>query len=110
MYGVTGCLSLEERVGDGSCLVLHTAVPPSVRRLIARAAASKGTVSWTGPAWLDVIQADTGGPSYQAIGVDRHGDDIYFAIVVTASNEAGHSKFIIADAGTWCYDTACVGP
>jgi hypothetical protein len=81
-----------------------------VRKLIARAPASDGKVSWTGPAWLDVISTDTGGPRYQAIGVDRHGDDIYFAIVVTASNEEGNSKFIIADAGTWCYDTGCEGP
>jgi len=110
VYGVTGCLSIKEEAGDGSCLVLDTVVPTSVRKFIARAAASKGTLSWTRPAWLDVIESDTGGPRHQAIGVDRHGDDIYFAIVVTASNEAGQSKFIIADAGTWCYDTGCVGP
>jgi len=36
-------------------------------------------------------------------------DAIYFAIVVTASNEAGQSKFVIADVGSWCYDTACAG-
>lgn len=99
-----------ERAGDGSCLVLDTPVPPSVRKLIAQAQASDGMVSWTGPAWLDVTQRDTGGPTYQAIGVDRHGDDIFFAIVVRASNEVGNSKFIIADAGTWCYDTGCEGP
>jgi hypothetical protein len=110
VYGVIGCLSRTERAGDGSCLVVGTAVPTSARKLIARVPASKGTVSWTGPAWLDVIDTDTGGPRNQAIGVDRHGDDIYFAIVVSASNEAGHSKFVIADAGTWCYDTGCVGP
>jgi hypothetical protein len=110
VYGVTGCLSATERAGDGSCLVRNTKVPASVRKLIARVPASDGTVSWTGPAWLDVIDTDVGGPRYQAIGVDRHGDDIYFAIIVTASNEAGHSKFIIADAGTWCYDTGCEGP
>jgi hypothetical protein len=110
VYGVTGCLSLIERAGEGSCLVRNTAVPPSVRKLIAQAPASSGSVSWTGPAWLDVIQQDTGGPSYQAIGVDRRGDDIFFAIIVAASNEVGHSKFIIADAGTWCYDTGCEGP
>ena len=110
VYGVTGCLSLKERAGDGSCLLLHTAVPPSVRQLIARAPASKGTVSWTGPAWLDNVQVDTGGPPYRAFGVDRRGDDLYFAIVVAAYNEVGHSKFIIADAGTWCYDTGCEGP
>ena len=110
VYGVTRCLSLTERAGEGSCLVRNTAVPPSARTLIARASASDGTVSWTGPAWLDVISSDTGGPRSQAIGVDRHDNDIYFAIVVAATNEVGHSKFIIADAGTWCFDTGCVGP
>jgi hypothetical protein len=67
-------------------------------------------VSWARPAWLDNVDVDTGGPRSQAIGVDRNGDDIYFAIVVTASNEAGQSKFVIADAGSWCYDTGCAGP
>ncbi|HET9083214.1 MAG TPA: hypothetical protein VFN41_02335, partial [Candidatus Limnocylindrales bacterium] len=110
VYGITGCLSMREQAGDGSCLVLHTAVPAATRQLIARAPASKGTISWTRPAWLDVLQSDTGGPYYRAIGVDRRGDDVYFAIVVAAYNETGHSKFIIADAGTWCYDTGCAGP
>jgi len=110
VYGVTGCLSAGERAGDGSCLVVDTAVPPDARILITRAPASTGTISWTGPAWRDVISADTGGPAYRTIGVDRHGDDIYFAIVLTASNQVGHSKFVIADAGTWCYDTGCEGP
>lgn len=110
VYGVTGCLSAKERSGAGACLVLHTAVPASTRQLIARAPASAGTISWTRPAWLDVIDADTGGPAYWVIGVDRHGDNIYFAIVVAAYNDVGHSKFIIADAGTWCYDTGCGAP
>jgi hypothetical protein len=101
---------MQERPGDGSCLVLDTSVPASVRKLIARVPASNGSVSWIGPAWLDVIEMDTGGPRHEAIGVDRHGEDIYFAIVVTASNKVGRSRFIIADAGTWCYDTGCVGP
>jgi len=110
VYGVIGCLSAGDRAGEGSCLVRDTAVPPASRKLIARVPASDGTVSWTGPAWRDLVDADTGGPDYRAIGVDRHGDDLFFAIVVTASNEAGHSRFIIADAGTWCYDTGCAGP
>ena len=110
VYGVTGCLSQTKRAGDGSCLVVGTVVPTTNRKLIAQAPASKGTVSWTGPAWLDVIDSGTGEPRSQAMGVDRHGDDIYFAIIVSASNEAGHSKFVIADAGTWCYDTGCEGP
>jgi hypothetical protein len=110
IYGVTECLSMTERAASGSCLVLHTALPASTRKLIARVPASKGTVSWTGPAWLDNVEADTGGPAYRAFGVDRHGDDLYFAIVAAAYNEVGHSKFVIADAGTWCYDTGCEGP
>jgi hypothetical protein len=110
VYGVTGCLSLTDDALSGSCLALHTALPASTRKLIARVPASKGTVSWTGPAWLDVGQVDTGGPDFRAFGVDRHGDDIYFAIVLATYNEVGHSKFIIADAGTWCYETGCEGP
>jgi hypothetical protein len=110
VYGVTRCLSQTKRAGDGSCLVVGAAVPTSARKLIARVPASKGMVSWTGPAWQDVIDTGTGAPRNQAIGVDRHEDAIYFAIIVSASNEAGHSKFVIADAGTWCYDTGCEGP
>ena len=45
VYGVTECLSMTERAGSGSCLVLHTALPASTRKLIARVTASKGTVS-----------------------------------------------------------------
>src|SRR4029453_5423117 len=110
VYGVNGCLSRREGADDGSCLVPDTPVPASARKLIARAPVANGAVSWTGPAWLDVIDADTGAPRSQAIGVDRHGDDIYFAIIVASSNEAGGSKFVMADAGSWCYDTGCEGP
>ena len=109
VYGVTGCLSLTERQGDGSCLVKHTLVPASARKLIAKAPASKGKIVWNGPSWRDLVQGDTGGTAYTAYGVDRHGDDIYFAIVLAAYNAAGHSKFVIADAGQWCYDTGCDG-
>ena len=81
-----------------------------MRKLIAKVPASDGTVSWTGPPWQDVIESNTGSAAFTAIGVDHHDDDTYFAIVVAAYNDAGHSKFIIADAGTWCYDTGCEGP
>jgi hypothetical protein len=67
-------------------------------------------VSWTGPAWLDNVERDTSEPTRRAFGVDRHGDDLYFAIVVAASNAAGQSEDVIADAGGWCYDTGCEGP
>jgi hypothetical protein len=110
VYGATGCLLRAERPGNGPCLEPNTAVPPSSRELIARVPAANGIVSWTGPAWLDNVDVDTGGPRSQAIGVDRHGDDIYFAIVVSASDKAGQSKFVTADVGSWCYDTGCAGP
>src|SRR6187551_1694740 len=66
-YGVTGCLSRTEDAGDGSCLEPDTPVPPSARKLIARVPAENGFVSWTGPAWLDVIDTAIGGPRSQAI-------------------------------------------
>jgi len=110
VYGVTVCLSATPDPGSGSCLVADTSVPADVRKLIAKVPASDGTVSWTGPAWQDVIDSDTGGAAFTAIGVDHRDDDIYFAIVVAAYNNAGTSKFVIADAGTWCYDTGCEGP
>ncbi len=110
VYGVTDCLSLTERPGDGSCLVKRTSVPVAARKLIAKAPASKGKIIWEGPAWRNLmVQADPGGPRDQRYAVDRHGDETYFAIVVSAYNAAGHSRFIIADAGTWCYDTGCKG-
>jgi hypothetical protein len=109
VYGVTGCLSLTERPGDGSCLVKHTSVPVSARRLIAKAPASEGKIVWKGPAWRALIfQSETDGPTYQ-YAVDSNGVETYFAIVVAAYNSAGNSKFVIADAGTWCYQTGCEG-
>ena len=110
VYGVTVCLSATPDAGSGTCLVVDTSVPADVRKLIAKVPASDGTVSWTGPPWQDVIESNTGSAAFTAIGVDHHDDDTYFAIVVAAYNDAGHSKFIIADAGTWCYDTGCEGP
>jgi hypothetical protein len=113
VYGVTGCLSATEsaieRTGGGSCLIEGTAVPASMRVLIAKAPAADGGVSWTRPALAGVIPVETGGRAFDAIGVDRLGDDVFSAIVVAAYNSTGHSKFIIADAGTWCYGPGC-GP
>jgi hypothetical protein len=110
VYGVTVCLSATPEAGNGSCLVADTSVPADVRKLIAKVPASDGTISWTGPPWQDVIDTNTGGPAFTAIGVNHLDHDTYFAIVVAAYNDAGHSKFIVADAGTWCYDTGCEGP
>ena len=111
VYGITECLPAGMDDGTlvaGSCLIRHQALWPQILKLIAKAPASNGRVSWTGPAWQDNVQ--TNEPQFRAYGVDRHDDDIYFAIVLAAYNAAGHSKFIIADAGTWCYKAGCVGP
>lgn len=110
IFGVTGCLSAGEVAGDGSCLVVNTPLPEGSLELIAKTAGSRGRVSWTRPAWQELISGDTGGPAFWAFGVDGDGNDIYYAIVAAAYNSAGHSKFVIVDAGTWCYDTGCEGP
>ncbi len=47
---------------------------------------------------------------WAAVPVAQHGDETYYAIVVAAYNAAGHSKFIIAEAGPWCSDAGCEGP
>jgi hypothetical protein len=110
VYGLTECLSATEDAGSGSCLIEGTAIPASVLRLVATAPASDRSINWSAPAWQDLITDNAKGVAFQTFGVDRHDEDIYFAIVVAAYNEASHSKFIIADAGTWCYDTGCEGP
>ena len=110
VYGVTKCLSAKRVAGGGSCLAVNTPLPAGSLELITKAAESDGKVSWTRPAWQDLITPDTGGPRFWTYGVDGDGNDIYYAIVVAAYNSAGHSKFVIADNGTWCYDTGCEGP
>jgi hypothetical protein len=110
VYGVTRCVLQTERATDGRCLGRGTRVPAALRTLIAKAPASAGTVSWTRPAWLDNVRNGTGQPVSRTFGVDRDGDVLYFGIVVAAYNAAGHSAFVLADSGTWCYDTGCVGP
>ena len=44
VYGVTRCILQTQRAGDGQCLGKHTPVPAALRKLIARAPASKGSV------------------------------------------------------------------
>ena len=54
VYGVTACVAMppSPREGsDGPCLVEHTPLPASARKLIAKAPASSGKVSWTWPNW-----------------------------------------------------------
>lgn len=90
VYGVNACFAPPT---GGTCLVEHTALPASVRDLIATAPASKGKVSWTWPAWDDIGGA-----------VMAHGDKTYEAVVIAAYNAAGHSKFIIIASAEWCPD------
>jgi hypothetical protein len=110
VYGVTRCLLLIVGVDTGSCLDAKTVVPESARTLIARAPAEDGKVSWTGPAWLNNVTTDVGRAGYRAVGVDRRGEDLFFAIVVAASSDVDKSDFVIADAGEWCEATKCAGP
>ncbi len=88
VYGVTKCFGRDGdgRAIDGHCLRERTALPGSVRVLLAKAPASKGTVTWSlGPGWE--------GPD----GVTVH------SIVIAAYNATGgHSIFAIADAGFDC--------
>ena len=97
VYGVTACIAMPPSPSEGAegpCLVEHTPLPESVRKLIAKAAASTGKVSWTWPNWEDIGSSVAESPDGTA----------YEAIVIAAYNDAGHSKFIIVDAGNWCGD------
>ena len=76
---------------SGPCLVEHTALPASVRTLLATASASDGIVSWT---WTEEtgcnigLENDPAGPGY-------------YAIVLAAYSASGHSIFAIAEPGGW---------
>jgi hypothetical protein len=96
VFGVTECLSMpahRKPGAEGPCLVEHTALPASARRLLATAPATAGWVSWS---WK---QGDgCGGPSSFN---SRPGGPAYYAIVIAAYNVSGHSIFAIADPGHW---------
>jgi hypothetical protein len=95
VYGVTQCFAMPPYPGEGAegpCLVEHTPLPASVRRLIAKAPASIGKVSWTWPNWENIGSSVAMSPDGTA----------YEAIVIAAYNSAGHSKFIIVNPGYWC--------
>jgi hypothetical protein len=95
VYGVTACIAMPRSPSEGSdgpCLVEHTPLPDWVRKLIAKAPASNGKVSWTWPNWEDIGSSVAMSPDGTA----------YEAIVIAAYNKAGHSKFIIVNAGSWC--------
>jgi hypothetical protein len=95
VYGVMRCISIPSSTPEGSegpCLVEHTPLPPSVRKLIGKAPASTGKLSWTWPNWEN-IGAD--------VVVSPDGTS-FASIVIAAYNDAGHSKFIIVAPGSWC--------
>jgi len=97
VYGVTECIAEPAHPrpdAHGPCLVVHTPLPASVRRLLATAPASDGVVSWT---WTDEYGGCDGFP------VAAHGPDgtAFAAVVLAAYSTAGHSIFAIAEPGGW---------
>ena len=95
VYGVTECIAepADAAPGDtGPCLVVHTPLPASVRRLLATAPASAGAVSWT---WSEEEGCD---PSPFRSAPDGPG---YHAVVLAAYSAAGNSIFAIAEPGGW---------
>jgi hypothetical protein len=90
VFGVTACLPRSNK-DHSACLVKGTPLPDGIRKLLAKAPASKGSVSWTWPNW-----EDAGG------AVMTHGSTQYWALVVAAYNPAGHSRFVILDTGEFC--------
>lgn len=92
VYGVTECLSEPRDAAAGTsgpCLVEHTALPASVRTLLATAPAAEGVASWT---WTEETGCDFG------LENDPAGPG-YYAVVLAAYNASGHSIFAIAEPG-----------
>lgn len=95
VYGVTECTAEPADPAPGTsgpCLVVHTPLPASVRRLLATAPASDGAVSWT---WTEEGGCD---PSPFRSAPDGPG---YHAVVLAAYSAAGNSIFAIAEPGGW---------
>jgi hypothetical protein len=90
-FGVTTCFR-KDATGtiDGYCLRKHTAVPSSVRVLLAKASASKGTVTWR--MYLGRGQAETG-----------DGVTIYSIVDAAYYPNGRRSIFHIADPGYDCW-------
>jgi len=94
VYGVTECIARPANPSPeahGPCLVEHTRLPASVRKLLATAPASDGVASWT---WTGTFDCEIG------MAFDPRGP-AYYAIVLAAYNTAGHSIFAIAAPGGW---------
>jgi hypothetical protein len=96
VYGVTECIAEPSDPApdtSGPCLVEHTALPASVRTLLATAPASDGAVRW---AWTDIPpECGTGDLAFDPDGPRYH------AVVLAAYNTSGHSIFAIAEPGRW---------
>ena len=97
VYGLLECLNRPENPPDssrGPCLVEGTKLPSSAKKLIAKAKASDGVVSWRG-------DIDAGGCDMAEQFIGPHGE-VFYAIVLAAYNTAGKpSVFAIADPGEW---------
>ncbi len=93
VYGVTKCLIPAKPSGPNPCLVPHTSLPSADLKLIAKAPAEQGSVSWV---W----------PSTELLGeaFDADGHQAYYAIVIAAYNAAGPSRFVIVGTGSSCKD------
>lgn len=90
-YGVTTCFA-EDVTGrriDGRCLREHIALPSSVRVLLAKAAASKGKVTWR----MD--------PGSAGLAQTRDGVPVHSIVLAAYNADGEHSIFAIADAGDW---------
>jgi hypothetical protein len=104
VYGVTECIAKPAKPSPdthGPCLVEHTPLPASIRKLLATAPASDGVASWT---WTGTFDCEIG------LAYDPRGP-AYHAIVLAAYSTSDHSIFAIAEPGMWSEpgpnDTVC---
>src|SRR6476661_8121079 len=89
VYGITKCIAQPPNPSpatSGRCLVEHTPLPASVRRLLATTPASDGSASWT---WSEETGCDVGLPN-------EPDGPAYYAVVLAAYSESDHSIFAIA--------------
>ena len=94
VYGITKCIAQPPNPSpatSGPCLVEHTPLPASVRRLLATAPASDGSASWT---WSEETGCDVGLPN-------KPDGPAYYAVVLAAYSASDHSIFAIAEPGGW---------
>jgi hypothetical protein len=92
VYGVTECFGTDSRgrVIDGDCLRPHTALPASVRVLLAKVPASKGKVT------IRMV------PSASGLADTRGGREVYSFVLAAYNADGAHSTFAIAATGLYC--------